>query len=160
MPTGVLLRRCQNACRSTSSERSSGYQEVHRRYVRHPKHCRPRWHPYSLRLISPHGRRPPSLHGPDRPPCDDSALHSPFLLVLWRTLLGGRIEYQVLKCCQYSQNALARPSNRQMAVGMDEPGSVDRLVFRFLLRLVGSKLVTAFGLSCSVISSYTVWLAL
>jgi hypothetical protein len=35
-----------------------------------------------------------------------------------------------------------------------------RLVFRFLLRLVGSKLVMALGHSCTVISSYTVWLAL
>jgi hypothetical protein len=45
-------------------------------------------------------------------------------------------------------------------MGMVESGRVRRLVFRFLLRLVGSKLVMALGLSCSVISSYTVWLPL
>jgi hypothetical protein len=45
-------------------------------------------------------------------------------------------------------------------MGMVEPWRFRRLVFRFLLRLVGSKLVTALGLSCSFNSSYTVWLAL
>jgi hypothetical protein len=36
------------------------------------------------------------------PPCVDSALYSPFPLVLWRALLGGRTEHQVLECSQYS----------------------------------------------------------
>jgi hypothetical protein len=102
MPAGFLLRRCQNAHRSTSGKQSGRYQEVQWRYVRHPKYRMPRWHPDSLRLISPHGRRPPSHHGRDRPPCVDSALYSPFPLVPWRALLGGRTEYQVLECSQYS----------------------------------------------------------
>ena len=41
-------------------------------------------------------------------------------------------------------------------MGMDEPEWVGRLVCPVVLRLVGSKVVTALGLSCSFTFVYTI----